>query len=1064
MILKSVSGLIAFLMAGIILLSSLPVIAAETTDVEIYSISVSDSACVISGRVFDAAEQSLVLSLVQESGSSPAVTATAESLSDGSFMFVTEGIDVKSTDAYIGTIRDADGNTVEFIADLGLSGYMELFDLGLDKGYCIDCIIFEADGLTVGGTHSGNTEAAVAVQAFDASGTFKGLAQTSSDADGRFAVKLDFDSGIYSFYMRADGLEKVSCTITAKSYGDVLAPYPTDVEGVIKRMDRYVQTLESLISQCDAQRISTPYETAKTEIIKKFITHIKKEAEYNDLSRMGEYVYTLTKAYNEAYEALNMYLNGEKTAMSVPEFVTGKLETDGKSFVATTDTNGTQKKRPVFFVGYGPWETAAEEISFFAQIGLNIIQTELNCDWVLKPAPSGYTESDITSTGKLAELEKEALALGIKIEHDKLEWLRSVLKDAEENGVLVDFMLSPHYLPEFVMTKAGVDATEWSGYLPFPLDNTYIKNVISVYARIIAEIVSDYNSCKTICLTNEPAVKAWNMEYYRPQWTAYLEEKYKTIAALNDVYDTSYQSFSDVPLVVSTENSTPQFYDFRCFNDNLLTTFHQWFSDAIKSEYPELLIHIKVMDYLTRNTYRDIVKNGADYEKLESAVDINGCDAHSNYDDWFTPLSLKMGWYDFMTSVKESPVFDSESHIHTDSTEIKYSESRTRYVGADIWNGAIHGRGADVIWLYDLRNMSVPWANSVYSNTNAAFRPADVFETAKAAMDLNRLAEEVTAIQQRDAKVGILYSRTAAGRQHSSEGVINTDYMEYLAPAYEGIIFGGQKAGFVTDSHPEDMHKYELLIVPYAQYVPSEVVSELKKYIENGGEVLITGSRQSLLYDQYGATQDLTDWAYIWSKSDYTENKDCTADVIGKINELGLSEIQLKTADGDTPVNIEWTYVMHGDKILVNVLNHDRETDTELRLYYKGKKVGEMAELITGDTYTDQFTAESLEPMLLEIDRITFDWESLDGTQTEQNISTVKSGKISCNVIDLPQNGVFLMAFYKNGVMDKVVMDNTQMEIEASESDDCRITAMVWDMSMLRPLMEGKSIFMKGEK
>jgi len=332
-------------------------------------------------------------------------------------------------------------------------------------------------------------------------------------------------------------------------------------------------------------------------------------------------------------------------------------------------------------------------------------------------------------------------------------------------------------------------------------------------------------------------------------------------------------------------------------------------------------------------------------------LDLNGNDACSNYGVANTPLQSKMSWYDFQTSVKDAPVWDTESHIIPDISVVGYDDLVEYYNGADVWNGGVHGRGTSIIWLWDLRNNSMPWSGTTYPNTNAVVRPAEAVEVSRAALDLNRLSKEIYEIQKAKRKVGVLYSRT-------SQGYVK-DIMTSTIGAYEDAIFSGQKVGFITESKPETMHDYELVIIPETPNVPVSVINHLKTYIENGGQVVITNP-ETLKKNEYNKPHDAETIEYIYA------NAMVEGSIYDKIDAMGLSKVVLVNAEtGERIDNVEWSYAEYDGKIVVNALNYDKENDIMVKVKYNGKEVESFDELRGMEMGNSQILLKSYQPVLL---------------------------------------------------------------------------------------------------
>ncbi|MBQ2615061.1 MAG: beta-galactosidase [Clostridia bacterium] len=1179
--------LLSFLLILALFTTILPAIAlAEETVFEVYEVSYADGACTVSGRCFR--DSGCTVSLTA-TGQGKTTTVDGTTNSDGSF-----ALSFKAGFVVYQLTLSAAGEDITLVADL--SGLEELF--ALSGNYTIVEAVYTQDALLLTGTQTGTNTAVAVTLKNKETGTYFAVDQLLADESGNFAMKFKVAEGDYTFNLKAEGLNRVSCNFAENGIYDSLTLGEENYPEFLKKLALYAENLETLRAECQAKGITTDYEDVNLEIIKKFAEYSKNEAAHDDFSRMGQYNYALTRLYDEASKSMKQYLNGSKAPFGTSRYVTGDIRLDGTSVIGTTETNGILEEKPVFFVGYGPWDTVVKEIPFFSKIGLNMIQTELSMRnvfvpyWIpnwsvverdvsnvtmrvtqedkasgnsslklnksdgftsniykymaqeiaVKPnttytyglkakgteietspysvwfnikgtamdgrmgiSPSaswkeyGYTYTtgrnentlkftvlvenktgnlylddmyvreqgtDInllknggfeTTPDTVSAIDKEAEEAGWAINHDSLNWLKDVLETAEEHNVLVDINVCPHYMPKFILNQSATATAAKTQFLPFAIDDEVVRKASGMYARLLASIASKYDSVHSICITNEPSVEASNADskaYYATHWQNYLKDLYGTIEKLNQAYGSSYTDFSQISMPTGVE-STPVFYDYRSFNDNLLVVFHEWFAKEVKKANQDIKVHAKVMDYLRYN-YQSFLIDGTDYERMADVMDLNGCDAFSYYyGQSKTPMTLKMGWYDLMTSLADKPVWDTESHIMDDFNIPRYDNLTADYTAADIWNGAIHGRGASVLWLWDTQDTSMPWGGTNYPNANAALRPEDAAAVAKTALDLNRLSDEVTALQKTEAKIGLLYSRTTLG--------YNEDYMTYVGDAYEEIIFSGQKVGFVTDSRPEDMHKYDLLVIPGVTNVKKSMLDELGAYLANGGKILLTNSTKwswsslkneniALKYDEYNKAHSSE------TVTDIIENSIVNGDVSDTIASMGFSKIILvDTATGKAAEGIEWSYAKYGDKYLVNIINYSVTKNVKLQM--NGKDVTGVKELRTG-TVSDVFAAKPYQPILIEIEPLRLQLVDANGTILESNISSIKNGKIRCESLI---GGDVVLALYKDDSLVKASITTGELDVAITESGSYRLMATVWDMKTLTPITDSRNLTMEVE-
>ena len=550
-------------------------------------------------------------------------------------------------------------------------------------------------------------------------------------------------------------------------------------------------------------------------------------------------------------------------------------------------------------------------------------------------------------------LEKEIAELGAEINYDEVERLRAILESAEQNNVLVDVGLGVHYIPKFLLDAdpTVTEATEY--FIPYVVDrHPYIQKLLDIWMRVLAEAIVDYDSIHSVLLVNEPTLDANDGEHYIPRWIDFLKNNHGTIEVFNERYGTSYKSFEEIEMPLM---EGPIYNEYMNMNEMLLC---DWFLQDLAVEFkklrPDINAYFKPMDYFVYNNSKTF-KAGTNINTIAQFADINGCDSHSYYGNANTPQTLKMGWYDYMYSMADKPVWDTESHISNDKKIPEFDDVVAYYTSGEVWNGAIHGRSANVLWQWDLRRGSLPggWAN--YPNANAVNRPADVPEVSKAALELQRLSKEVTALAGAERKVGMVFSRTTRA--------LDDKYMNNCCPAYEEIIFTGQKVGFVSDESVELMHNHELLVVPYATYVEEKMLQNIKKYIENGGKVLILGEN-TLKYNEYGTLHDKAIVDYIYA------NSDTTSSVQDKIYEMNLSDVKLINAEtGERPVNVEWCYTEYDGKMLVNIYNYDSVNTVPLKIMYNGKEISEFTELRTMEKITGSLQAKPYVPQLIQFSK-----------------------------------------------------------------------------------------------
>lgn len=141
----------------------------------------------------------------------------------------------------------------------------------------------------------------------------------------------------------------------------------------------YLNNLDSLMRQCEEKGIPTDYERVTYTVLERWKVYLNEDMQNGYLDTFDTYTKVeLNEMYNEAKANLEGYLNGTKQAFSVPRYVSSDMQTDGFTVTAdTVNSEGVKERRPVYFIGYGHFEEARNDIVNFQNFGANTIQNEI---------------------------------------------------------------------------------------------------------------------------------------------------------------------------------------------------------------------------------------------------------------------------------------------------------------------------------------------------------------------------------------------------------------------------------------------------------------------------------------------------------------------------------------------------------------------------------------------------------------------------------------------------------------------------------------------------------------
>lgn len=896
--------------------------------------------------------------------------------------------------------------------------YITVSSVESGEGITVDSVSFLCGQAVVAGTCDAGYGEAVTYIVRDANdrGKILCIGETKNGMDGTYSFNIGFEP--------EDTLKTLFVEIKAASQTEK-ATVIFNMNSPEVEFEAALKEAEKLLNECEGKGIATDYERVKYQAAVKIKNMFQTYAAYGETEA---YEYNLENAMillEEARTALEGYLAGTSEPKAVIRTTTGIPRINGQSFIADTVSQGKESvKRPVFYVGYGHWET--DDMETYADMGVNLIHYEVGPEDILKKA----SDEEIAQ-GKL-----------FTVDTGKLAEIRDVFERAEDCGVSVVFLTAMHYFPEFLYEYDptiinGGKKSDFPNFTPYNPTHPIVTETFNQFLDAVIPVIKDYKSLNSICISNEPIFFAnLTPDYYIEEYRQQLKEKYVTIEALNTAHGTSYKDFSQVTMPADTSEGSDDrepleaFNDYRLFNESIVTAYQKGISDKIKSIDEDINIHTKGMAYLqSKGRSNNRLEAGLNHEEISKFVDINGCDSWAYYGSETDTIQGKTMWYDYMTSVKNAPVFNAEDHILTGS-EMSRNEAELNYNMADIWQGAVHGRGGTALWLWDDGNKSKIGSN--YYNSNLTRRVDYIAGIGKVALDLNRLAKEITAIQNEDARVGILYS--------DSSLVLNPYSLQATYKVYEKAMAYGEKVFFVNETNPKILNekKPEILIVPCCNYIKEETLSQIKTYLDGGGRVLLLNANRKEYYDENGkahnqallkSVTDRCETASFYKGNGTTihDNFNTVSNKLKAVFSEFTHPVELVSGNGST----EWLSAVSGGDCIINLCNYG-SSDTQITLssdlHYD---VSGAVDLITGERVGGKFTVSPHKPMLLKIEGYNgFTFYNIDENSTKTQTSEI----IGRNMAVLARyNGTdvvytHITAVYESGELKQLFMDDGYAE------------------------------------
>lgn len=553
---------------------------------------------------------------------------------------------------------------------------------------------------------------------------------------------------------------------------------------------------------------------------------------------------------------------------------------------------------------------------------------------------------------------------GYAISEANIARLGDILDELAEHNQTLDLLISPHYFPYDLLENSKQLGS--GGFLRVDISDKQAREIIKLQIEELIGPYKDHPALKEIIITNEPTFAAnKNGDIYIGEYRNWLKELYSgDISKLNENYGTSYKSFDEVEW--QTEDFTPGFYDYVRFNNEFFNEFHSFMAQCVKETAPKLAVSAKPMDY---NAYSDAGGKrgyhsyGVDFTLFSKWMDINGCDSWAYYNSaTYNTMQGKMQWYDFMRSIKKAPGQNSEDHIIADGN-MDYVPEQAKWVEADLWQGAIHGRNISNIWLWDTDYVNTPAGGSI------RFRPDCIVAASDVAMDLNRLSYEATVLQTKKADVGILY--TISSRNY------NLAWMNAVYRAWEAISYNGRKAEYITEDQLDKMFDFPMLIIPENYAVSEKTAAKVAEYAEKGGRVIMIGE-DCLKYNEYNkpvsADEKLRSLARIIPAVNQNEvmtsplQEDLKKIIGEELEKLNLKKIKLINADTGEELNkVDYIYTEYNGKTLLNLCLYDWTDSVNIKIETDGKTAEKIKNLRSGELFCGTISISGYKPMLLEL-------------------------------------------------------------------------------------------------
>lgn len=551
------------------------------------------------------------------------------------------------------------------------------------------------------------------------------------------------------------------------------------------------------------------------------------------------------------------------------------------------------------------------------------------------------------------DFETEWSENGFLVNNGAMNYIKSVLNEAKNNGLAVSVLLSPHYIPDWFFTKYPEAYGYQEGFLKGNVINETYKKFVGTHAKAVAEAVSEYTNIHSLILTNEAIYNTiyytYGKQTFKDDFISWLREKYNCPNSeyVPDEMRTNWGSYAPAKWAnvsmpaANAISANGRFWDWMEYNNHIFGDFHKFLADKVHEADSDIKVTTKLYD----NSFsHDKLDYGTDVEDFYSLLDYNGFDGGMSY------ASSREGYLhirmaeDLANSISDKPTVNSENHILPDDCT-DYSDKHALVAGADLWQGFIHGRTASAAWVWRRHDTYAEYRNSI------AYRPDLIANMSNKLMNANLYSDEIEKLQNQERHFYILYSRAALlYDQHS--------YMSACNNAYETLWSVGQRASFITERQiaagklPNDA----VLIIPSVKNIEGCAAENIAAF---GGRTVIIGNAPAK--NEYNRAILLEFADAVTVADDIAEIRTAYEDCMGNI-----PYITVRDENGALVDMTDIRAAADGNGVIVNMCSNTWDTKQNLSVYYGKNKLGGGYDILNGAEVENTFDLTPFEPMLLK--------------------------------------------------------------------------------------------------
>ncbi len=418
--------------------------------------------------------------------------------------------------------------------------------------------------------------------------------------------------------------------------------------------------------------------------------------------------------------------------------------------------------------------------------------------------------------------------------------------------------------------------TRWHGFVPFCLEHPESMKILKEYWRDgVRQMLNNGANPWIYELFNEPAYDC-RCPYNTKAFIKLMKEKYTTIARANARWGTSFASFDHAVKSTVFENNPGLAVDWYKFIEDRWCTILKLGRATIRELDKRKHVYFSCQRAIAQSFLT--TSHGFDEYKIARTLDVVNTEGGISFSLGTLPKNndpmeqhqtscMQMHLDLARAAAEDKPIIDTEQSTKRYDENHMRIASRKSDLNLMLWNEAIHGASCTQIYTWTKRSWewkpynldgaakfvngpNRAWAHA--SLLNPYCYPKDTLDGIKTfKQEIESLAEIVMPRPRIKGMIALLVSNPS--RRHTG------DIHSVFADCYNAAVMTHYPMDLLFEEQLNKgfAQKYRAIIIPTAPYVYQTTIPALRKYVEQGGILIMHG--MDLAYDEYGRPIDPKD-------------------------------------------------------------------------------------------------------------------------------------------------------------------------------------------------------------